>query len=69
MIAYQKKVNSSISEEKGLKLNQEMETKRKIILRSFSLAKDMYTAGNGMSPSKDSDLEAGAEFLEVLPLI
>lgn len=68
MVAYQKKVNSSTSEEKELKLNQEMEKKRKIILRSFSLARDMYTAGNGMAPPKESDLEAGAEFLEVLLL-
>ncbi|RWR72230.1 putative glutamine amidotransferase PB2B2.05 [Cinnamomum micranthum f. kanehirae] len=64
VVAYQKKVNSSTSEEKELKLNQEMEKKRKIILRSFSLARDMYTAGNGMAPPKESDLEAGAEFLE-----
>lgn len=68
MVAYQKKVNSSTSEEKELKLNQEMEKKRKIILRSFSLARDMYTAGNGMASPKESDLEAGAEFLEVLLL-
>ena len=65
VIAYQKKLNSSTSVPKPLKLNQEMENKRKIIVRSFSLAKNLYTAGGGMHPSKESELQAGAEFLEV----
>ena len=65
VIAYQKKLNSSTSVQKPLKLNQEMENKRKIIVRSFSLAKNLYTAGGGMHPSKESELQAGAEFLEV----
>ncbi|GMI64387.1 hypothetical protein like AT5G38200 [Hibiscus trionum] len=41
-----------------------MEKKRKIIVRSFSLAKDLYSAGNEMHPCKQPELEAGAEFLE-----
>ncbi|KAE8662388.1 putative rnase l inhibitor [Hibiscus syriacus] len=64
VIAYQKKLNSSTSLRKPLKLNKEMENKRKVIVRSFSLAKNLYTAGNEMHPSKESELEAGAEFLE-----
>ncbi|KAK6255746.1 hypothetical protein SCA6_017051 [Theobroma cacao] len=64
VIAYQKKLNSSTSIPKPLKLNQEMENRRKIIVRSFSLAKNLYTAGGGMHPSKVSELQAGAEFLE-----
>ncbi|KAE8659344.1 putative rnase l inhibitor [Hibiscus syriacus] len=64
VIAYQKKLNSSTSLPKPLKLNKEMENKRKVIVRSFSLAKNLYTAGNEMHPSKESELEAGAEFLE-----
>ncbi|XP_022770018.1 uncharacterized protein LOC111313609 isoform X1 [Durio zibethinus] len=64
VIAYQKKLNSSTSVPKPLKLNQEMENKRKIIVRSFSLAKNLYTAGGGMHTSKESELQAGAEFLE-----
>ncbi|XP_042501014.1 putative glutamine amidotransferase GAT1_2.1 [Macadamia integrifolia] len=63
VIAYQKKLNSSISMPKGLKLDQEMEKKRSIIVRSFSIAKEMYTAGREMPPDK-CDLEAGAEFLQ-----
>ncbi|KAJ7975765.1 Class I glutamine amidotransferase-like superfamily protein [Quillaja saponaria] len=64
VIAYQKKLNSSTSVQKPLKLNQEMEKKRKIILRSFSLAKNIYNNGSGINPFKESELEAGAKFLE-----
>lgn len=67
VIAYQKKLNCSTAlPPKPLKLDQEMENRRKIIVRSFSIAKDIYTTGRGMNPSKESELEAGAEFLEVL---
>ncbi|KAF5183892.1 Class i glutamine amidotransferase-like superfamily protein [Thalictrum thalictroides] len=41
VVAYQKKLNSSTNVPKGLKLDQEMENKRKIIVRSFSIARDM----------------------------
>ncbi|PNX63016.1 glutamine amidotransferase-like protein rp404-like, partial [Trifolium pratense] len=42
-----------------------MENKRKTIVRSFSLAKDLYNHhGHGMNPAKESELQAGAEFLE-----
>ncbi|XP_021888317.1 uncharacterized protein LOC110807485, partial [Carica papaya] len=61
VLAYQKKLNSSTSVPKSLKLNRDMEKKRKVIVRSFSLAKDMYITGCNMNPS---DLQAGAEFLE-----
>ncbi|KAK8497290.1 hypothetical protein V6N12_000201 [Hibiscus sabdariffa] len=64
VIAYQKKLNSSTSLPKPLKLNKEMEKKRRIIVRSFSLAKNLYSAGSGIQPCKESELEAGAEFLE-----
>ncbi|MED6187689.1 hypothetical protein PIB30_078831 [Stylosanthes scabra] len=64
VIAYQKKLNSLTSVPKSPKLNKEMEVKRKIIVRSFSLAKNLYTNGRCKSSSKDSELEAGAEFLE-----
>ncbi|XP_028785676.1 putative glutamine amidotransferase GAT1_2.1, partial [Neltuma alba] len=63
-IAYQKKLNAATPIEKPLKLNKEMEDKRKIIVRSFSIAKNLYDAGRGMHPSNDSELKAGAEFLE-----
>lgn len=51
---------------KTLKLDKEMENKRKMLVRSFSLAKYMYVRGApGKNPSKESELEVGAEFLEV----
>ena len=65
VIAYQKKLNSTTSVSKPLKLDQEMEKKRKIIIRSFSLARNIYTTGRVRHPWKESELEAGAEFLEV----
>ncbi|KAF7819974.1 LEAF RUST 10 DISEASE-RESISTANCE LOCUS RECEPTOR-LIKE PROTEIN KINASE-like 1.4 isoform X1 [Senna tora] len=65
VIAYQKKMNALTSIEKPMKLNKEMETKRNIIVRSFSIAKDLYTSGRAMCSFQQSqELEAGAEFLE-----
>ncbi|KAI4320321.1 hypothetical protein MLD38_033817 [Melastoma candidum] len=66
VIAYQKRVNGHIGEvPQPPKLNVEMEKKRKVIVRSFSLAKDLYNAGKSSpNPSKESELEPGAEFLE-----
>ncbi|XP_059283655.1 putative glutamine amidotransferase GAT1_2.1 [Lycium ferocissimum] len=64
VVAYNKKLNSSTSVQKHIKLNQEMEKKRKIIIKSFSLARNIYEGSSQMHPSKESDLDAGAEFLE-----
>ncbi|KAF5750165.1 hypothetical protein HS088_TW03G00497 [Tripterygium wilfordii] len=64
VIFYQKKLNSSTSVPKPIVLNQEMEKQRKVILRSFSLAKNIYSTRRELHPSKESELEAGAEFLE-----
>ncbi|XP_015065423.1 putative glutamine amidotransferase GAT1_2.1 [Solanum pennellii] len=64
VVAYQKKLLSTTTIEKPLKLNQEMEKKRKIIVRSFSLARDLYEKGCTFQSSKTSDLDVGAEFLE-----
>ncbi|KAK9951220.1 hypothetical protein M0R45_006677 [Rubus argutus] len=69
-VAYQKKLNSSTSSSVPqllpLKLDSEMEIKRDKIVRSFSIARNLYTnTGRGiMHPIKESELEAGAEFLE-----
>lgn len=66
MIACQKKVNSFLSVPKKLELNPEMENKRKILVRSFSLARSMYTRSHSLkNQSTESELEVGAEFLEV----
>lgn len=40
-------------------------SKRKSIIRSFSIAKNMYSNGLGRISEKISELEPGAEFLEV----
>jgi gamma-glutamyl-gamma-aminobutyrate hydrolase PuuD len=50
------------------KLSKEMERRRKVISRSFSLAKDMYLSGGRTNRAEQRDLEAGAEFLEVISL-
>ncbi|KAJ6371019.1 hypothetical protein OIU77_001512 [Salix suchowensis] len=64
VIAYQKKLNSTTSVPRPLKLDQAMEKKRKVIIKSFSLARNIYTTGQKMNPSKESELQPGAEFLE-----
>lgn len=65
VIAYQKRLNSTTSVPRSLKHGQEMEMKKKVIVRSFSLARDIYAAGNERNPFKDSELELGADFLDV----
>uniref|UniRef100_A0A6N2N6P7 Uncharacterized protein n=1 Tax=Salix viminalis TaxID=40686 RepID=A0A6N2N6P7_SALVM len=69
VIAYQKKLNSTTSVPRPLKLDQTMEKKRKVIIKSFSLARNIYTTGQKMNPSKESELQAGAEFLEGFDLV
>ncbi|KAK3189320.1 hypothetical protein Dsin_028881 [Dipteronia sinensis] len=64
VIAYEKKLSISASIPKSVKLNKEMEKKRKIIVRSFSIAKNMYSSGNGKVSGQESELQVGAEFLE-----
>ncbi|XP_059315944.1 putative glutamine amidotransferase GAT1_2.1 [Lycium ferocissimum] len=64
VIAYEKKLNGSGNIPRGVKFNHELETKRKSIVRSFSIAKNMYSTGRGGISEKESELEAGAEFLE-----
>lgn len=61
-IAYQKMIsNNAINVPKSIKLEQ---AKRRVIVRSFSLAKDIYFSGNGIKPSKDSELDVGADLLK-----
>ncbi|KAK4772835.1 hypothetical protein SAY87_027854 [Trapa incisa] len=64
VIAYQKKLNISTTVPVPVKLDSEIEMQRKIIVRSFSVAKNLYTRGQELPPSKESELKAGAEFLE-----
>ncbi|KAI4389322.1 hypothetical protein MLD38_001559 [Melastoma candidum] len=67
VIAYQKRLlrrDDFLGETmtRPLKLNLEMEKKRKVILKSFSLAKNLYNSGK--SSSNPSELKPGADFLE-----
>ncbi|MQL99799.1 hypothetical protein Taro_032525 [Colocasia esculenta] len=65
VVAYQRKVaSSSAPVGRGLQMNREMEKKRKIIVRSFSLARDMYASRAALPPCEEPALEEGAEFLE-----
>ncbi|XP_061975174.1 putative glutamine amidotransferase GAT1_2.1 [Populus nigra] len=62
VIAYEKKLNRSECVLEAPKLNQELERKRRILVRSFSIARNMYSSGGGTG--QESDLQVGAEFLE-----
>ncbi|KAK6927927.1 Peptidase C26, partial [Dillenia turbinata] len=64
VIAYQKKISSATTIPKPIKPDQELDKRRKTIIRSFSLAKNIYLNGVRLSPAKESELEAGADFLE-----
>ncbi|XP_071707122.1 putative glutamine amidotransferase GAT1_2.1 [Rutidosis leptorrhynchoides] len=64
VVAYQKKLNSATSVPKSLKLDKELEKKRNVIVRSFSLARNLYEGGDNVRQLKESDLRPGAEFLE-----
>uniref|UniRef100_A0ACD5TQM4 Uncharacterized protein n=1 Tax=Avena sativa TaxID=4498 RepID=A0ACD5TQM4_AVESA len=49
------------------KLSHDMEKQRKVLVRSFSLAKNMYFSGGDVQKTAEverRDLDAGAEFLE-----
>ncbi|KAK1410387.1 hypothetical protein QVD17_36924 [Tagetes erecta] len=65
VVAYQKKLNSTTKVPKSLKLDNELERKRNVIVQSFHLAKNLYAGGHNIHQLKDqSDLKPGAEFLE-----
>jgi gamma-glutamyl-gamma-aminobutyrate hydrolase PuuD len=67
VVAYQDKLAAAALVPRGVttKLSPEMQKRRKAIVRSFSLAKDLYVSGARTRPSEQRDLDAGAEFLEV----
>ncbi|KAE8690785.1 hypothetical protein F3Y22_tig00110893pilonHSYRG00511 [Hibiscus syriacus] len=64
VIGYEKKLSSSISMRKTLQLNQEMEKKRKKIIKSLSIARCMYSSGNTFGSRYEPELQVGANFLE-----
>ncbi|KAK4759472.1 hypothetical protein SAY87_022603 [Trapa incisa] len=65
VIARQKRLNSSTAGLLPAKLDLEMEEQRKTIVRSFSIAKNLYTRGQELPLSNESELKAGAEFLQL----
>ncbi|KAL2233401.1 uncharacterized protein LOC105156732 [Sesamum indicum] len=62
--AYEKRLRGSTNVSKRLKFEGELEKKKRSIVRSFSIAKNMYRSGCERFSPNDSELEAGAEFLE-----
>ncbi|KAI3704574.1 hypothetical protein L1987_74799 [Smallanthus sonchifolius] len=64
VVAYQKKLNSIKKVPSSLKLDKELEQKRNVIVRSFSLARNLYEGGDNVRQLNESDLKPGAEFLE-----
>ncbi|XP_020595193.1 uncharacterized protein LOC110035300 [Phalaenopsis equestris] len=64
--AYQRKVNGAINQKvaRTPRFDQEMEEKRRVIVRSFAIAKDLYVGRHDRPILEKSDLEPGAEFLE-----
>ncbi|CAO2193562.1 unnamed protein product [Urochloa humidicola] len=76
VVAYQDKQRAAANAPLGAatalpaspKLNKEVERRRRVIFRSFSLAKDMYLSGDRAADAKPAEdrrqLDAGAEFLE-----
>ncbi|KAL5070512.1 hypothetical protein RYX36_021399 [Vicia faba] len=64
VIAYEKKLSSSILVPKSPKLNEELEQKRKQIVKSFSVARDMYKSDSHVDVNQSSELKPGADFLQ-----
>ncbi|KAI8534449.1 hypothetical protein RHMOL_Rhmol10G0090300 [Rhododendron molle] len=65
VIAYQKRLNSSTRVPKSLKLDQEYWRRREKTSYEVSLfARNLYAGGGEVHPLKESELRAGAEFLE-----
>ncbi|GJW97211.1 putative glutamine amidotransferase [Tanacetum coccineum] len=59
-----RKANSDEFDYPGCTAAYKMEQKRRVIVRSFSLARNLYEGGDNGSKLKESDLKPGAEFLE-----
>ncbi|PQP96662.1 hypothetical protein Pyn_39372 [Prunus yedoensis var. nudiflora] len=63
--AYEKKLSqNSACVPKAPKLDQDQETKRNSIVKSFSIAKNMYSRRGIVSGKESDQLDVGAEFLE-----
>ncbi|KAJ1407352.1 hypothetical protein SESBI_24458 [Sesbania bispinosa] len=60
--AYEKRLSCSALVPRARKLSEELELKRKVILKSFSIARDIYNSDSQMVANQYSELEAGADF-------
>ncbi|KMT18588.1 hypothetical protein BVRB_2g027200 isoform A [Beta vulgaris subsp. vulgaris] len=66
VIAYHKKVAKTTNVPKPIKIDHTLfEKKRRVLVRSFSLARDLYGTRNEIKPSEESELNIGADFLEI----
>ena len=65
MIAYQKRMNRASYVPNFIPLKQKI-GKSKVLVKSFSPAKDKNISGQKAHPSEESELQAVAEFLEVI---
>ena len=64
VVSYQRKINST-SVTKPIKLDHTLlEKKRRVLVRSFSLAREIYFAKDEIHPSAESELKVGEEFLK-----
>ncbi|CAO2825380.1 unnamed protein product [Amaranthus hypochondriacus] len=64
VVSYQRNINST-SVTKPIKLDHTLlEKKRRVLVRSFSLAREIYFAKDEIHPSKESELKVGEDFLK-----
>ncbi|GKB32686.1 hypothetical protein Tco_0872087, partial [Tanacetum coccineum] len=65
VVAYQKKFDSTKRVRQLLKLDRELERKRNVIVRGFSLARNLYEGGDNIHILlEEADLKPGPDFLE-----
>jgi gamma-glutamyl-gamma-aminobutyrate hydrolase PuuD len=69
VVAYQDKLAAQVprvvAAAAPTKMNRGVQKQRKVIVRCFSLAKDLCVSDSRTRPSEQRDLDAGAEFLDV----
>lgn len=66
VIAYEKSLSRSTFVPKAIKPSEELELKRKVILNSFSVARNIYKSDSQVVANQSFELEAGAVFLQVI---
>ncbi|KAI4357750.1 hypothetical protein L6164_001681 [Bauhinia variegata] len=64
VINYEKNLSFSACIPKALKLSEDLKQRRRAILESFLVARNIYKSGIEVVSNQNSELEAGAEFLQ-----